>query len=173
MEKAAGSDLVLWVTAAHRADRDADRKALDAFRAHFASRLNRRRPPVILVATHIDRLRPFGEWAPPYGDPEHDSREKARSIEAAVTATAKDLGFAASEAVPVSLADAQAPYNIERLWQSIAEVIPEAKRVQLLRSLHDLKDRWSWKSVWSQAAGAGRTIAGALRKETTRGSPKT
>lgn len=168
IEKAADSDLVLWLVAAHRADREVDRKALDALRAHFATRLNRRRPPIILVATHIDRLRPFGEWAPPY-DQVSDTREKARSIRAAVTAAASDLGFTADEVVPVSLAETSAPYNVEHLWQRIADALPEATRAQLLRLLHDLKGSWSWRSVLSQAAGAGRTIAGALRKETTRG----
>jgi len=172
MERAADSDLVLWVVAAHRADRDADRKALDALRAHFAARLNRRRPPLVLVATHVDRLRPFGEWDPPYGGDGGDSREKAQAIRAAVAAAAEDLGFAASEAVPVSLAEGRDPYNIERLWQRIAGALPEARRAQLLRSLHDLKDRWSWKSVWSQAAGAGRSVAGALRKGATRDAPE-
>ncbi len=171
LERAADSDLVLWVVAAHRADRDRDRKALDALRAHFAARLNRRRPPIILVATHVDRLRPFGDWAPPY-DSEGDSREKAQAIRTAVAAAAEDLGFAAPETVPVSLAEGRDPYNIERLWQRIADALPEARRAQLLRSLHDLKDAWSWKSVWSQAAGAGRSVAGALRKGAARDAPE-
>jgi predicted GTPase len=168
VEKAADSDLVLWVVAANRADREIDRVALDVLRAHFATRLNRRRPPIVLVATHIDRLRPFGEWAPPY-DLATDTRDKARNIEAAVATAAKDLGFAADEVVPVSLADSVAPYNVDRLWQNITEALPEAKRAQLLRSLHDLRDAWSWKGIWSQATGAGRTIAGALRPQSSRG----
>lgn len=162
LEKASDSDLMLWVVAAHRADRDVDRSSLDAVRAHFATRMNRRRPPLILVVTHIDRLRPFGEWAPPY-ELVTDTREKSRNIEASVAAAAADLGFAPDEAVPVSLADPEAPYNVERLWQRIVEALPEALRAQLLRCLHDLKGSWSWKSVWSQAGGAGRAIAGALR----------
>lgn len=168
LEEAAESDLVLWVVAANRADRDVDRKALEAMRTHFAARSNRRRPPLILVATHIDRLRPFGEWAPPY-DLESDEREKARNIRAAVTSIASDLGFAADERVPVSLADPRSPYNVERLWQGIAEALPEAMRAQLLRCLHELRGSWSWKSIWSQARGAGRTIAGTLRTQAVRG----
>lgn len=166
IEKAADCDLVLWVAPAHRADRAADRGALDALRRHFASRLNRRRPPVVLVATHIDRLRPFGEWSPPY--PADDTREKARNIRLALEAAAQDLGFGPEEAVPVSLADTSAPYNVEALWQRIAEELPEATRAQLLRCLHDLKDKWTWKSVWSQASGAGRAVAGAIKNEITR-----
>lgn len=167
VEKAAESDLVLWVVAAHRADRDTDRQALEALRTHFAARLNRRRPPIILVATHVDRLRPFGEWAPPY-DLATDSREKAANIRAAVEAAASDLGFAEGEVVPVSLASPDAPYNVERLWQRISDELPEATRAQLLRALHDLKDSWSWKTVWGQATGAGRSVAGALKKEVKR-----
>jgi predicted GTPase len=162
IEKAAGSDLVLWVIAANRADRALDSVALEALRRHFATRLNRRRPPMILVATHIDRLRPFGEWNPPYAE-DGDTREKARNISAAVAAAAADLGFTGGETVPVSLLDPQAPVNVERLWQRIAEALPEATRAQLLRNLHELgEEGWNWKSVWSQAGSAGRSLAGAI-----------
>ena len=171
IEKAADCDLVLWVAAANRADRDVDRAALDTLRRHFAARLNRRRPPVILVTTHIDRLRPFAEWSPPYGP--GDDSEKSRNIAAAVSAAARDLGFAPDEAVPVSLADAAAPYNVERLWERIADSLPEATRAQLLRVLHELKDKWTWTSLWSQASGAGRALAGALKKEVTGKDRKT
>jgi predicted GTPase len=164
LEKAADSDLVLWVVAANRADRDIDRSALEQLRLHFASRLNRRRPPIILVLTHIDRLRPFNDWAPPY-DLATDDREKAGNIRAAAAANANDLGFAADEIVAVSLADPANPYNVELLWQRIAEALPEAMRAQLLRCLNDLRDSWSWKDVWSQASGAGRAIAGAWRSQ--------
>lgn len=167
VEKADESDLVLWVVPAHRADRDIDRKALAALRTHFAERLNRRRPPIILVATHVDRLRPFAEWAPPY-DLESDTREKAQNIRAAIRSAASDLGFSESEVVAVSTAKPEVAYNIEGLWKRISEALPEATRAQLLRALHDLKDVWSWKSVWSQTTGAGRTIAGALKKEISR-----
>lgn len=161
LERAADSDLVLWVVAANRADRDVDRRALDGLRLHFASRMNRRRPPLILVATHIDRLRPFDEWSPPY-DLETDTREKVRNVRAAVAAAARDLGFTSEETVPVSLIDSAHPYNVELLWKRIAEALPEAMRAQLLRCLHELKDDWSWKSVLSQAGKAGRTLAGSL-----------
>jgi predicted GTPase len=164
LEKAADSDLVLWAVAANRADRDIDRSALEQLRLHFAARLNRRRPPIILVLTHIDRLRPFNDWAPPY-DLATDDREKAKNIRAAAAANANDLGFAADEIVAVSLADPANPYNVELLWQRIAEALPEAMRAQLLRCLNDLRDSWSWKDVWSQASGAGRAIAGAWRSQ--------
>jgi len=173
IDKAADSDLVLWVAGANRADRAPDRDMLDAVRRQFATRLDRRRPPILLVLTHIDLLRPFGEWNPPYGSPTDDGREKARSITAATTAAAHDLGFADEDVIPVSLLDPAAPVNVERLWERIAEVLPEAMRAQLLRCLRDLGGSWSWRSLWSQAGGAGRIIAGAFRnRESTESRTK-
>jgi len=171
MEKAADSDLVLWVVAANRADRSTDKKALETLRLHFASRLNRRRPPIILVATHIDRLRPFGEWAPPY-DLATDKREKAENIRAALAAASQDLGFAPDETVAVSLADPAPPYNVEHLWERIADALPEAMRAQLLRCLHELKDDWSWGSVWTQASNAGRAIGSLVRQKKRKGGQR-
>jgi hypothetical protein len=168
VEKAADCDLVLWVVAVHRADRDVDRQALDVFRRHFAARLNRRRPPIVFVATHIDRVRPFDEWAPPY-DFAVGTDAKAANVRAAIGAAAHDLGFAADEAVPVAMPDHAEPYNIDAAWGRIAEALPEAMRAQLLRCLNELKGRRSWSSVWSQASKAGRAIAGSLtRKDKTK-----
>jgi predicted GTPase len=163
-DKAADCDLVLWVVAAHRADRNIDKQALETFRRNFATRLNRRRPPVILVVSHIDRLRPFEEWAPPY-DLAASDREKAANIRAATGAAAADLGFGAAEAVPVSMMPEAPAYNVDALWAKIAEALPEATRVQLLRCLADLKGRWNWSSVWSQTLGAGRAITESLKRQ--------
>lgn len=161
IERAADCDLVLWVVGAHRADRHVDQQALQAFRQHFASRLNRRRPPIVLVLTHIDRLRPFDEWAPPY-DLSAPQTPKAQTIRAAADAIAADLSFSPEDTVPVSLR-AGATYNVETVWQRIADALPEAMRAQLLRCLHGLKDDWSWSSVWNQTANAGRSLVGALK----------
>ncbi len=66
IEGAAQADMVLWVSSATRAAREIDAQALAAIRNHFAAEPNRRRPPMLLVLTHIDGLRPFNEWEPPY-----------------------------------------------------------------------------------------------------------
>lgn len=163
IEKAAESDLVLWVVGAQRADRNVDRTALAAFRSHFAQRLNRRRPPVVLVVSQIDRLRPFQEWDPPY-DLADAGRPKAVSIRAAVEAAANELGFSPSEAIAVSTAPGQAAYNIDTLWAEIMRVLPEALGAQLVRCLHDLRDQWSWSRLWTQAVNAGRVLAGSLKR---------
>src|SRR5690606_11688895 len=99
IDAAAESDLILWVVDASRADREYDRAALDAVRGHFAERPNRRRPPMMLVLTHIDRLRPFQEWSPPY-DVASGEQPKAKSIRSAMESIGADLGFTLGDIIP-------------------------------------------------------------------------
>lgn len=157
IESADDCDMVLWVCAATRAAREIDRVALDAVRVHFARRPNRRRPPMLLVLTHIDRLRPFSEWEPPY-DLTVTDRQKSQSIRGAMEAAGADLGFTAGEIVPVRADIAAAPYNIDALWAKVIGLVPEAQRARLLRSLADIRSASAWGAVWLQAVNAGRVI---------------
>jgi hypothetical protein len=165
--KAAECDLVLWVVAANRPDRDIDRRALESFRHHFAARLDRKQPPILLVVTHIDRVRPFDEWSPPY-DLAGGTDAKVSTIRSAVAAAASDLGFATDKVIPLSVATHQAPYNVDALWKSIAAVMPEALRAHHLRRLKKIKDTKGWSSIWSEAGKAGRAIAGSFGRKKTR-----
>jgi predicted GTPase len=157
---------VLWVCSAARAAREIDANALSAIRAHFAADLNRHRPAMLLVLTHVDNLRPFNEWEPPY-DLTAATRAKSRSIRDAMEATSAELGFAADEIVPVRVDIAVAPYNIDALWAKLIELMPQAKRVRLLRTLEDVKSASAWGTVWSQAANAGRVIKGTFLTRST------
>jgi predicted GTPase len=150
-------DLLLWVVSAARAARDIDASALAAIRTHFAARSNRRRPPMLPVLTHIDQLRPFNEWQPPY-DLASPARGKAMTIRDALQAAGRDLGFAADEIVPVRADTAAAPYNIDALWAKLVELLPEAQRARLLRTLADARSASNWAAIWSQAVNAGRVI---------------
>ena len=121
----------------------------------------------MLVLTHVDQLRPFNEWAPPY-DLADGSRAKAVAIRGAMEAAGRELGFAASEIIPVRTDTAVATYNIDALWAKLIERVPEAKRARLLRTLEDIKGAPAWRTVWSQAANAGRVIAGTFLSRDTR-----
>jgi predicted GTPase len=159
VEAADDCDMVLWVASAVQAARESDRSAMQAIRAHFRAMQHRRQPPMLLVLTQIDRLRPFGEWDPPYdlGSP---TRSKAVSIRAAIEAAAAELDFAADDIVPVRIDLAVAPYNVDTLWAKIIELAPDAQRARLLRSLSDIKSAAGWGTIWSQAVNAGRVIRG-------------
>jgi predicted GTPase len=165
IEQADVCDMVLWVSAANRAAREGDRAALKAIREHFAAQPNRRRPPMLLVLTHIDTLRPFGEWAPPY-DLEAGTGAKAKSIRAAAVVVGEELGFAPGEVVPVRADAAAAPYNIDALWAEIIALMPEAQRARLVRVLSDVRSASGWSAVWSQAVNAGRVLRSTLASRT-------
>ena len=162
VEEAAQADLILWVANAARADRDLNSRALDALRRYFAVRPNRRRPPMFLVLSHVDRLRPMQEWSPPY-DLTKAGNAKAASIRAAMEAAGADLGFPAGEIVPVCLNPDIGVYNADAIWAEIIELIPEAQRAQLVRTLQDLTRGIDWRRLRGQALNAGRILARAIR----------
>ena len=67
-------------------------------------------------------------------------------------AAGAELGFAADEIVPVRVDIAVAPYNIDALWAKIIELMPDAQRARLLRTLSDIKSA----SAWAAHLVAGR-----------------
>ncbi|MFU8878272.1 MAG: GTPase family protein, partial [Wenzhouxiangellaceae bacterium] len=143
LEKTAvDADLVLWVTAAHRPDRGEERRRLDQLRAMLADP-KRRSPPLLVVMTHIDRLRPLREWDPPYVlDPPADT--KAGQIVAALAAVAEDLDVDVSRVVPVCLAEGRI-YNVDdALNVAMLRQQDAANRVRLLRCLRARKHEENW-----------------------------
>jgi predicted GTPase len=161
VEKAAQSDLVIWVAAADRPDRELDRAGIEAIREHFAAHPDRPAPPIVVVLTNIDRLRPFQEWKPPYNVAEPDG-PKAHSIRDAIDAAAADLGRPKGRIVPVCLSPDRGVYNVDLVWAELAQELPEAKRAQLLRRIASAKRGIDWRKVLSQATGAGRLAADVL-----------
>jgi len=158
IEAAAESDLIVWVVDASRADREIDRASIEAIRRYFAEHPNRRRPPMMLVLSHIDRLRPFQEWSPPY-DIDKAERPKAKSIRAAMEAVGADLGFSLDDIIPACLDDSVGIYNVDAVWSRIAALLPEAQRANLVRRLGGLSGRFDWSRLWRQALNAGRVIS--------------
>jgi predicted GTPase len=167
--EAVQADLILWVASAVRPDRELDRRALDAIRKYFAVHPNRRRPPMLLVLSHADTLRPVQEWKPPYNLA--DGRNaKAVSIRAAMEAAGADLGFPEDAIVPACLDPDIGIYNADAIWAEIMEQIPDAQRAQLVRMLQDIGRGLDWRKLKSQALNAGRILARAVFPETGRPS---
>lgn len=158
LRSAAGdADMILWVSAADRPDRHADRETLDTLRAAFAERLTRRPPPVLVALSHIDRLRPVREWLPPY-DLAQPKSLKAESILAAVEVVATDLAIPIASVIPVCLAGGRV-YNVEDvLWAAILDRLDAAQRSRLLRCQDARKREENWSLVRRQLANAGRFL---------------
>ncbi len=152
------ADLVLWVTAAHRPDRQVEREALDHIRALWSARLDRHPPPLLVAVSHIDLLRPPREWQPPY-DLASPVGPKAVNIRAAVGAAGEDLAVPVTDTIPVCLAEGRV-YNVEdSLWVTLLDRQGAADKVRLLRCLDERKRAEDWPLLRRQLAGAGRFLA--------------
>jgi predicted GTPase len=157
LTEALRSDLIVLVSSAVHAAREPDRRLLAQLRGHFAAHPELRPPPIVVVLTHIDHLRPPLEWAPPYNIVTPDSL-KARSIRGALDAVAADLGMTPELVVPVCL-QPERLYNVEEaLVPLLVQALPETKRVQLLRSLKTLRQQEQWELLGRQARAAGRFL---------------
>ena len=102
LESSSNTDLVLWVVSATRPDRETDRRALGALRDHLAARFERRQPPILLVLTHIDQLRPFQDWSPPY-DLDSGREPKPQIRTCCPAGVSRGTGVPRRGAVPVCL----------------------------------------------------------------------
>jgi uncharacterized protein len=157
LAEAVRSDLILLVVSAVNVAREPDRRLLAQLRDRFTAQPELRPPPVIVVLTHIDLLRPRRDWAPPYNVTAADS-PKAQSIRGALDAVAEDLGLPSEFMVPVCLLPERL-YNVEEaLVPLLVQVLPEAKRTLFLRSLKTLREQEQWELLWRQARASGRFL---------------
>jgi predicted GTPase len=156
IEKASNADLILWVVSAASPARHADRDAMDRLQQAFDADPSKRPPPVLIAATHVDRLRPQREWSPPY-DVENPTSLKEQSIRGAIAAIADDLPMATGVVVPVSLRPDDAPYNLDALWAIVSQMLPVARQVALRRILESRRGFDTWRFL-GQAGSAGRYL---------------
>jgi small GTP-binding protein len=156
-------DLVVLVCSAGMVARDADRRLLNEVRGWFQDRPDREFPPLIVAVTHIDQVRPFREWNPPYDLTEHQN-PKARQIRDAIEAVATDLAVEVECVIPVCLLERQL-YNIdEGLIPAILNSLAPARRLQYLRCLREFRDEEYWRQLRQQAVNAGRILVQAGRQ---------
>ena len=80
--------------------RQADVDMFKAVHSWFASNPDLKKPPIIVVATHIDLLSPAMEWSPPY-DWRRGKRPKEVNIREAVAAITDQLGDLSPVVIPV------------------------------------------------------------------------
>lgn len=153
-------DVVLLVCSALTAARDPDRRMLDDLRKLFLADPDRTFPAFLVVLTHIDQLRPFREWTPPYNIAKPQTT-KEQNIREAIDAVAGDLQVPIEQVIPVCLAPGQ-NYNVnEALMPAILESLPTAQRSRYLRCLKEHRDDAYWDQLWQQTTNAGR-VAGKV-----------
>ncbi len=157
VKAARSADFVLWVSPVNRPDRQQELQCLEQLRAIYANDAARRPPPILAVATHIDRLRPTAEWQPPY-DLVAAETPKAVNIRDAVAALASDLAFQPQDVVPVCLAEGRV-YNVDDLlWSAMLDRHDSALRIRLMRCVEARRRAENWGLLRRQLVGAGRLL---------------
>lgn len=150
-------DLILLVSSAVNSARDADRRLLHDLRTMFQADPDREFPPLIVVMTHIDLLRPVQEWAPPYNIAQ-PTRYKELQIRDALDTTASDLQVEPERVIPVCLKGDRL-YNVDDgLIPAIHDSLDSAHRVRYLRCLREYKDEQYWQKLREQASSTGRLL---------------
>ena len=160
IEAANESDLVLWVASATNPARRLDQDALQALQERFDSQPNRKSPPILIVVTHVDRLSPQREWAPPY-NVEKPTQGKAVSIRAAIDVISSALPQARGLAVPVALRKGEPGYNLDALWVAMNLLLDDARHTALDRALKS-HPGFSFSQVSTQCVEGGRFVGGLV-----------
>ncbi len=151
------ADLILWVSAANRPDRQIERDYLDDLRTFQNSQTDRHSAPILIVTSFIDQLRPVRIWQPPY-DLVNPQEPKAINISVAVQAIAADLNVPVDQVIPVCLSEGNT-YNVDDvLWAAIMDQQNDALKVRLHRHLGTRKYMEELATLRKQLVNAGRFL---------------
>ena len=165
IDETATADLVIWVSSALRADREMDRQALAGLK-RCSDDVDGAVPgsiPLLVVMTHVDQLRPFSDWHPPY-DLQDTANAKSRSIVAARAALSNDLSWPVDRIIAVCLGQDRVNYNIEGIWHALHDALSAAKAVRLNRIMDDIKPDFSWRRLGDQAVQGAKSLKRMIKK---------
>jgi len=158
LEAAMRSDIILLVISAVNAARDIDKKMLREINETISVNPQNKIPPIVVVLTHIDQLRPLREWQPPYNIADPDSL-KSTMIRQYIEAIAVDLNINSDQIAAVSLAPGNF-YNVEEgLIPTILQQLDRANGIRYTRCLKNYHQEDYWRRLWKQSKNAGRFIA--------------
>lgn len=161
LEHAVKADLLLWLSQANQPAKALDIALLKEWDEYFANNLGRKKPPVLLITTHNDVLKPKQEWNPPYNLSDTENI-KVKTIVAAAAYTRKSLGFSDDATViPVALKPGAEPYNIDSLCEVLTALCSEARAAQLNRERLEAADT---APVIRRALSQGAGLAGSALK---------
>ena len=133
LEEAVKVDLLLWASQANQPAKALDRQFFEQWCGYFDKHLARKKPPLLLVTTHNDRLPPVDSWHPPYDLADSGSR-KVDSMMAALRYTHQSIGLSEENlGVPVALPTGEDPYNLDVLLNLLVSASDEARATQLNR----------------------------------------
>jgi predicted GTPase len=158
------SDLIVFVARSTQPARNADSQLYQTVSNAFEMKPTRRPPPILLVLTHVDQLKPRNNWSPPY-DLGSDN-PKAKTIIMALKSCLAQIGLPAeTPAVPVCLSEIKGYYNVEAVSTQLMLLQDTATLAQWNRRRIEQGDQGvSWDERWSQIKGLGQVIGRAAIK---------
>ncbi len=163
MRAVCNSAMTLLVMHAHDPAREPDCQFLDSMEKWFAAHPHRRRPPILVVVTHIDALSPRLEWSPPYDGwvRPHPPRLKEQNIRAAIESIQGLLNDRVQGVVPACTdKDHEHIYGVtEWVVPALFNLLPEATAKQLVDALYDQSDRRRVTRLMSQLWNAASLLA--------------
>jgi predicted GTPase len=144
--------------------KEADRDMLEKLADWHAAHPQFKPAPLIGVATKIDTLSPLMEWEPPY-DWQRPQRPKEEHIAGALDYIRELFGHRLETVVPVCTdRDRGRVYGItEHLIPAMTALLPEARAVSLIKTLHADQLEGRYSQLLTQAVSAGRQMVDVWR----------
>lgn len=145
------ADMILLVIDGHLSARQADVSMLEQLDQHFSSHPNHRRPPTLVVMTHVDLIPPASIWQPPY-DLESPVEAKEENIRGARDYAHEVFGDRIAGVACVCLRPPE-----KSTWGVAEDLVPQlmthlddGRRVSLVRIFENQVDRQKLRTLASQ-----------------------
>jgi hypothetical protein len=132
----------------------------------FAADIQRRRPPLLLVLSHIDLLRPLRRDPTDDGDDGDGEARRARTIELATASVIAQIGLDSNTpAIPACLSPAAGLLNVDTILTQILKLVDTATQAQLnRRRVERSHEPISWRTRITQFRGMGALLGRGLRR---------
>jgi len=164
IDEACQADLLVWVLRATQPARNPESLALTALTSAIQQSPGRRMPPMLVVLTHIDLLKPKASWNPPYDLRSDDP--KAMSINAAIESCLTQIGLEKdTPCIPVSLKEPTTAYNIDALGARLMLMHDDAVQAQFNRRRVELSEQHpTFGDRWAQASNLGKVTGKVIKR---------
>lgn len=156
-------DMIILLISATESARQQDALLIKHIKTCYVQIADKIAPPIVIGLTHIDQLRPWREWNPPYNIASPDT-QKANSIRAAMQIVADELKVDLQQIAPICLNPDQ-EYNLdEGLVPTLLQNLDQAKQLRYLHCIDRYQQEDYWRRLWLQSKSSGRFIAKELVK---------
>lgn len=131
------ADVVVWVLRANQPSRELDNELQQKLNAYYSNKENisKKSPRIIAVLNQVDKLKPVGEWAPPY-DVAGGESPKEKIIREAMAYNSSTLTVV-DEVHALAIPEGKACFGLSELEAEIEQGYENAINVQLNRRRHE------------------------------------